>query len=296
MIQGCLRIVRNSPTSSLDEYQNRSNGGGLRSAQVSIKWGPAGLAELWTERSQLCRYVDYLLEALRRRDLFQWLILSPDAFMHTLLFRDRYNFMAVAARLPERLLATMSQHPGALTQARPRTLFGRAQAKGYRRAPLGAPAGDHVPAPGRAHAGAHRPCVIGLRFKGCRRAPAGAPAGDHEPAPGRAHAGAPRTLGGRVMMRGHAERLSERAGGLIATQWPCIEQFLPFSFGCCQQADAGPLEVEEADDAELEQPEIEQVWTIKAWALSHFHCSHSLAQQGCALQHDCRMPDVVCMQ
>ena len=62
--------------------------------------------------------MDYLLEALRRRELFQWLILSPDTFMHTLLFRDRYNFMAVTAHLPERLLETMSQHPGALTQAR----------------------------------------------------------------------------------------------------------------------------------------------------------------------------------
>lgn len=77
------------------------------------------MAALRAERSRPCRYVDYLLEALRRRELFQWLILSPDAFMHTLLFRDRYNFMAVTAHLPERLLETMSQHPGALTQARP---------------------------------------------------------------------------------------------------------------------------------------------------------------------------------
>ena len=81
--------------------------------------GSSLLAELRTERGRPCRYVDYLLEALRRRELFQWLILSPDAFLHTLLFRDRYNFMAVTARLPERLLETMSQHPGALTQARP---------------------------------------------------------------------------------------------------------------------------------------------------------------------------------
>ncbi|KAK9830879.1 hypothetical protein WJX81_001263 [Elliptochloris bilobata] len=61
-------------------------------------------------------YVDYLLEALKRRELFQWLILHPESFMHTLLFRDRFNFMAVRARLPERVLQTLSQHPGALTQ------------------------------------------------------------------------------------------------------------------------------------------------------------------------------------
>ena len=66
--------------------------------------------------------------------------------------------------------------------------------------------------------------------------------------------------------------------------------------GCCQQAEAGPLEVEEADDAELEQPEIEQVWTIKARALSPVYCSHSFAEKVCALQHDCSMPDFLCIQ
>lgn len=65
------------------------------------------------------RYVDYLLEALKRRELFQWLTLAPAGFLHTLLFRDRFNFMGVAARLPERLLEVLSLRPGALTQARP---------------------------------------------------------------------------------------------------------------------------------------------------------------------------------
>lgn len=34
-----------------------------------------------------CRYVDYLLDALRRRELFLWLELQPATFWHTLLFR-----------------------------------------------------------------------------------------------------------------------------------------------------------------------------------------------------------------
>lgn len=33
------------------------------------------------------RYVDYLLDALRRRGLFMWLELQPATFWHTLLFR-----------------------------------------------------------------------------------------------------------------------------------------------------------------------------------------------------------------
>ena len=33
------------------------------------------------------RYVDYLLDALRRRELFMWLELQPATFWHTLLFR-----------------------------------------------------------------------------------------------------------------------------------------------------------------------------------------------------------------
>ena len=34
-----------------------------------------------------CRYVDYRLDALRRRELFMWLELQPATFWHTLLFR-----------------------------------------------------------------------------------------------------------------------------------------------------------------------------------------------------------------
>ena len=34
-----------------------------------------------------CRYTDYLLQALRRRELFAWLELQPEVFWHTLLYR-----------------------------------------------------------------------------------------------------------------------------------------------------------------------------------------------------------------
>lgn len=37
-----------------------------------------------------CSYVDYVLETLSRRELFQWLSLAPLKFWHTLLWRDRW--------------------------------------------------------------------------------------------------------------------------------------------------------------------------------------------------------------
>jgi DNA polymerase epsilon subunit 1 len=59
-------------------------------------------------------YVDYVLDTLRRRELFQWLALAPSRCWHTLLFADRYNFMGVAAPLPRGVAAAMSQRPGEL--------------------------------------------------------------------------------------------------------------------------------------------------------------------------------------
>ena len=34
-------------------------------------------------------YADYLLETVAKRELFQWLSLTPTKFWHALLFRDR---------------------------------------------------------------------------------------------------------------------------------------------------------------------------------------------------------------
>jgi hypothetical protein len=36
-----------------------------------------------------CRYTDYILDTLAKRELFQWLSLSPAKFWHTLLLKDR---------------------------------------------------------------------------------------------------------------------------------------------------------------------------------------------------------------
>lgn len=60
--------------------------------------------------------MDYLLEAVRKRDLFQWLRLESEAFWHALLFRDRYNYLGIAAAVPPAVHDSLSQHPGALTQ------------------------------------------------------------------------------------------------------------------------------------------------------------------------------------
>ena len=57
-------------------------------------------------------YVDYVLETLRRKELFQWLALSPSRAWHTLLFADRYNYLGLVAPLPEDLVTAMSQRPG----------------------------------------------------------------------------------------------------------------------------------------------------------------------------------------
>ena len=63
-----------------------------------------------------CRYVDYLLEAVGKRELFALLRLEPEKWWHGLLFRDRYNMLGIAASIPQAVQDSLSQHPGALTQ------------------------------------------------------------------------------------------------------------------------------------------------------------------------------------
>ena len=59
-------------------------------------------------------YADYVLETVRKRELFQWLTLAPSKAWHTLLFADRYNYMGVQAPLPDIIVSAMSQAPGEL--------------------------------------------------------------------------------------------------------------------------------------------------------------------------------------
>ncbi|KAG1663133.1 hypothetical protein FOA52_000655 [Chlamydomonas sp. UWO 241] len=49
-------------------------------------------------------YIEYLLEALRRRELFHWLHLEPVRWWHALLFRDQYNYCGVEAAVPTGLV------------------------------------------------------------------------------------------------------------------------------------------------------------------------------------------------
>lgn len=60
-------------------------------------------------------YTDYILETVRKKDLFQWLSLAPCKAWHTLLFYDKYNYLGVQAPLPAEMVEALSQHPGSLT-------------------------------------------------------------------------------------------------------------------------------------------------------------------------------------
>lgn len=59
-------------------------------------------------------YTDYVLDTLRRRELFQWMSLSPEKAWNTLLFLDKYNYLGLKAPLPNAMAETMSQAPGSL--------------------------------------------------------------------------------------------------------------------------------------------------------------------------------------
>ena len=61
--------------------------------------------------------MDYLLAALRGRELFTFLVCKPRTFWHTLLFRDRYNYLGIEAAVPEVVMQNLLNNPGALNQA-----------------------------------------------------------------------------------------------------------------------------------------------------------------------------------
>lgn len=63
-------------------------------------------------------YTDYVLETLRKREIFQWLALSPSRAWHTLLFADRFNYLGLSAALPGQLATSMSQNPGDLASGK----------------------------------------------------------------------------------------------------------------------------------------------------------------------------------
>lgn len=73
---------------------------------------------MWANKNTpfTCRYVDYLLDAVGKRDLFSLLRMEPERFWHSLLFRDRYNYFGILADIPAQLQDSLTQHPGALTQ------------------------------------------------------------------------------------------------------------------------------------------------------------------------------------
>ena len=76
--------------------------------------------------SGMRRYVDYLLDALKRRELFSWLHFTPQTFWHVLLLRDRYNYLGLVAPVTDALKQQLSQQPGMLTQVCPGSLVSHA--------------------------------------------------------------------------------------------------------------------------------------------------------------------------
>ncbi len=60
--------------------------------------------------------MDYLLDAVGKRDLFSLLKMDPERFWHSLLFRDRFNYLGILADIPAQLQESLTNHPGALTQ------------------------------------------------------------------------------------------------------------------------------------------------------------------------------------
>ncbi|PRW20477.1 DNA polymerase epsilon catalytic subunit A [Chlorella sorokiniana] len=62
-------------------------------------------------------YADYILDTLSKRELFQWLSLTPHKFWHTLLWKDRFNYLGILAEVPTALQEAMVATPGRLTTA-----------------------------------------------------------------------------------------------------------------------------------------------------------------------------------
>ena len=59
-------------------------------------------------------YTDFILDTLRRRELFQWMSLSPEKAWSTLMFLDKFNYLGLSAPLPSAVAQSMSQAPGSL--------------------------------------------------------------------------------------------------------------------------------------------------------------------------------------
>ncbi|EFN52544.1 hypothetical protein CHLNCDRAFT_26745 [Chlorella variabilis] len=62
-------------------------------------------------------YADYILHTLSKRELFQWLSLTPSKFWHTLLLKDRFNYVGILAEVPPALQEALVATPGKLTSA-----------------------------------------------------------------------------------------------------------------------------------------------------------------------------------
>ncbi|XP_020527261.1 DNA polymerase epsilon catalytic subunit A [Amborella trichopoda] len=56
-------------------------------------------------------YCDCLLKALQSRDLFEWIVLEPLRFWHSLLFMDQYNYGGIQAKVPNGIPEDVSSTP-----------------------------------------------------------------------------------------------------------------------------------------------------------------------------------------
>lgn len=63
-------------------------------------------------------YTDYLLAAIRGRELFRWLDMVPVNVWHCLLFMDACNRAGLVASVPQDVKECMATQPGTLSQVR----------------------------------------------------------------------------------------------------------------------------------------------------------------------------------
>lgn len=86
-------------------------------------------------------YVDHVLETLRRREILQYINFVPGRVWHALLFRNRYDYVGVAADVPPDVLQALGT-PGGLGDGE--LLERRAAELRLRPEDLAAPRFDHV--------------------------------------------------------------------------------------------------------------------------------------------------------
>uniref|UniRef100_A0A1D2A3C0 DNA polymerase epsilon catalytic subunit n=1 Tax=Auxenochlorella protothecoides TaxID=3075 RepID=A0A1D2A3C0_AUXPR len=92
----------------------------LRRLGVTVVHADATSLILCTGKRNLAAavgYIDYILETLGKRELLQYLSFTPTRMWHALLYKDRYDYIGIAARVPAVFMDALGQ-TGSLAEAR----------------------------------------------------------------------------------------------------------------------------------------------------------------------------------